>query len=58
MKVYEDNPLSQAKTFFQQGATFLHIIDLDGAKTGVPNHVKLLKDIKKEMVYVYNMVVV
>lgn len=48
MKIYKENPLLQAKTFFQQGASFLHIIDLDGAKTGIPNHVKLLKDIKKE----------
>lgn len=47
-KIYEDNPLRQAKQFALQGATHLHVIDLDGAKTGIPHHVKLLKSIKQE----------
>ncbi len=47
-KVYEDNPLTQASWFAFQGATHLHIIDLDGAKSGIPHHVKLLKSIKQQ----------
>jgi phosphoribosylformimino-5-aminoimidazole carboxamide ribotide isomerase len=33
---YQDDPLKQAKEFISQGAQWLHIIDLDGAKLGKP----------------------
>jgi phosphoribosylformimino-5-aminoimidazole carboxamide ribotide isomerase len=33
---YQDDPLRQAKEFISQGAQWLHIIDLDGAKHGKP----------------------
>jgi phosphoribosylformimino-5-aminoimidazole carboxamide ribotide isomerase len=33
---YEDNPVKQAKQFIADGAEWLHIVDLDGAKTGTP----------------------
>jgi phosphoribosylformimino-5-aminoimidazole carboxamide ribotide isomerase len=33
---YEDNPLKQAEDFIAQGAQWLHIVDLDGAKVGRP----------------------
>ena len=32
--VYNDNPLAVAKSFEEQGASFLHVVDLDGAKEG------------------------
>ncbi len=31
---YEDNPVKQAQEFFADGATRLHIVDLDGARLG------------------------
>ena len=31
---YEDNPVKQANRFISQGARWLHIVDLDGAKVG------------------------
>lgn len=34
--VYNDSPLEQALEFVAQGATYLHVVDLDGARTGVP----------------------
>jgi len=33
---YNDNPASQARQFFADGARWLHLVDLDGAKSGRP----------------------
>jgi phosphoribosylformimino-5-aminoimidazole carboxamide ribotide isomerase len=33
---YEDNPVKQAEEFVAQGAEWVHIVDLDGAKVGRP----------------------
>ena len=33
---YRDDPVRQAKEFISQGAQWLHIVDLDGAKLGKP----------------------
>ncbi|MEM8737340.1 MAG: 1-(5-phosphoribosyl)-5-[(5-phosphoribosylamino)methylideneamino]imidazole-4-carboxamide isomerase [Planctomycetota bacterium] len=35
---YGDDPLDQAKRFEDAGATWLHVVDLDGAKTGTLAH--------------------
>lgn len=32
--IYEDDPLCQARRFADAGATWLHIVDLDGARSG------------------------
>lgn len=32
--VYKDDPVAQAKSFYDAGALWLHIVDLDGAKLG------------------------
>ena len=38
MTVYSDNPVLIAKDFFNQGARFMHLVDLEGAKSGdTPN---------------------
>jgi len=34
VKVYSEDPLKMAKQFEQDGAIFLHVVDLDGARTG------------------------
>lgn len=34
MEVYGDNPLAVAQEFERQGANYLHVVDLDGAKDG------------------------
>lgn len=38
MTVYNDDPVSVAKDFEAKGAKFIHLVDLEGAKTGeIPN---------------------
>jgi phosphoribosylformimino-5-aminoimidazole carboxamide ribotide isomerase len=46
-KVYEENPLQVARTFEQNGLRRLHLVDLDGAKSGKPVHLKTLEQIAK-----------
>lgn len=45
VKEYSKNPLEVAKEFEKQGATWLHIIDLDGAKTGSNQNLNIIKSI-------------
>ena len=33
-KVYDEDPLSAARGWVEAGAEYLHVVDLDGAKTG------------------------
>ena len=38
MTVYSDNPCEIAEDFYSQGARYMHVVDLEGAKTGeTPN---------------------
>lgn len=43
MTVYNDNPLAVADDFRNQGATCLHIVDLEGAKTGETPNIDTVK---------------
>ena len=45
MNVYNEDPLSQAKSFYDDGARFLHLVDLDGAKEGTPVNFATIKNI-------------
>ena len=42
---YEENPVKQAEEFIKQGAEWLHIVDLDGAKVGRPVNTSTIKAI-------------
>src|SRR5690554_3448832 len=42
---YFENPLEAAEKWYQAGADWLHIIDLDGARTGKPENLKIIKNI-------------
>lgn len=42
-KVYSSDPVKTAKHWARQGAKFLHIVDLDGASTGAPKNLDVLK---------------
>jgi len=44
-KVYSKDPLKVAKHWVKQGAKFLHIVDLDGAFTGIPKNLEVVKEI-------------
>ncbi|MDH3201793.1 MAG: 1-(5-phosphoribosyl)-5-[(5-phosphoribosylamino)methylideneamino]imidazole-4-carboxamide isomerase [Myxococcales bacterium] len=46
--VYEDDPLAAAQKFEQQGAERLHVVDLEGARTGRPAHVPVIQSILRE----------
>ncbi|WP_026999205.1 1-(5-phosphoribosyl)-5-[(5-phosphoribosylamino)methylideneamino]imidazole-4-carboxamide isomerase [Eisenibacter elegans] len=43
--VYESDPVAMAKRFEAAGFSRLHIVDLDGAKAGVPQHLEVLRAI-------------
>lgn len=47
--VYGDDPLEAARAWVQAGATFLHVIDLDGARTGTPQNLRHLERIAGEL---------
>ena len=42
---YDLSPTEQAKKFEQMGYKYLHLVDLDGAKLGKPQNLKVVKDI-------------
>jgi len=48
-KVYSKDPLKVAKHWVAQGAKFLHIVDLDGAFTGIPKNLGVVKDIVRQI---------
>src|SRR4030042_3808344 len=48
-KKYHDNPVEIAEIWKNQGATWLHIVDLDGAKTGAVRNLKIAIEIKKKL---------
>ena len=43
MKIYNDDPASVAVGFRQAGATHLHVVDLDGAREGVPQNAETIR---------------
>lgn len=43
--VYNDDPAQQAQTFADQGATWLHVVDLDGARSGKPENIATIERI-------------
>ena len=47
--VYEDSPLEAARAWVDAGARFLHIVDLDGAKTGTPQNIDHIERIAHEL---------
>ncbi|WP_312652869.1 1-(5-phosphoribosyl)-5-[(5-phosphoribosylamino)methylideneamino]imidazole-4-carboxamide isomerase [Aminipila sp.] len=45
MTIYDQNPVNTAKNFEAQGASFLHIVDLEGAKNGITTNFQVIKKI-------------
>ncbi|HAM15229.1 MAG TPA: 1-(5-phosphoribosyl)-5-[(5-phosphoribosylamino)methylideneamino]imidazole-4-carboxamide isomerase [Eggerthellaceae bacterium] len=43
--IYNDDPVEQAKAFEDAGATWLHMVDLDGAKTGNADNIATVERI-------------
>lgn len=47
--VYDADPLSAARAWVEGGAKFLHVVDLDGARDGVPANLDQLARIAREL---------
>jgi phosphoribosylformimino-5-aminoimidazole carboxamide ribotide isomerase len=47
--VYSDDPLAAARSFVEEGARFLHVVDLDGAREGEPANLDHLERITREL---------
>ncbi|MEQ9453335.1 MAG: 1-(5-phosphoribosyl)-5-[(5-phosphoribosylamino)methylideneamino]imidazole-4-carboxamide isomerase [Phycisphaeraceae bacterium] len=45
---YGDDPLTQARAFEEAGAEWVHLVDLDGARTGKMEHLRFIESICKE----------
>ena len=47
--VYESSPLEAARSWVEEGAGFLHVVDLDGARSGQPANLDHLRQITGEL---------
>jgi phosphoribosylformimino-5-aminoimidazole carboxamide ribotide isomerase len=47
--VYRDSPLEAARAWVEEGARFLHVVDLDGARTGTPQNLEHVEAITSEL---------
>jgi len=41
--IYGDDPVAQAQRFADAGASYLHVVDLDAARTGEPQHLDIVE---------------
>ncbi len=46
-KVYSGDPVKTAKHWVRQGAKLIHVVDLDGAFSGIPKNLAIVKNITK-----------
>ena len=46
--IYHDDPVTMAKLFEDQGATHLHLVDLNGAKSGITTISPIIEGIKEQ----------
>jgi len=49
IKEYSNNPMLMAKFWQEEGAKFLHIVDLDGAAVGKPTNLQVISNIIREI---------
>lgn len=47
--VYADSPMDMARQWVAQGASWIHLVDLDGAKEGKPANGELIKEIARSI---------
>ena len=46
--VYNDDPVAQARAFERAGASWVHVVDLDGARSGSPENIGIVERIARE----------
>jgi phosphoribosylformimino-5-aminoimidazole carboxamide ribotide isomerase len=49
LTVYGDDPLAFAEKLYNEGARFLHVVDLEGARKGKPSHLDVLYRITQSL---------
>lgn len=47
--VFSQDPVEMAKKWESQGASWIHIVDLDGAKSGSPRNFEVIKQIREKV---------
>ncbi|PKQ15658.1 MAG: 1-(5-phosphoribosyl)-5-[(5-phosphoribosylamino)methylideneamino]imidazole-4-carboxamide isomerase [Actinobacteria bacterium HGW-Actinobacteria-7] len=47
--VYNEDPVAQAREFAEAGAEWVHVVDLDGARDGVPGNTAVIERIVREI---------
>lgn len=47
--IYASSPLDAARQWVAEGARYLHVVDLDGARTGAPAHLDHLRSMREEL---------
>lgn len=45
VKTYSENPLGVAESFVEAGAKWIHIVDLDAARSGIPSNFEIISEI-------------
>jgi phosphoribosylformimino-5-aminoimidazole carboxamide ribotide isomerase len=48
-EIFGDDPLEVARDWYSQGAKFLHIVDLNGAREGSPKNLKMIETIARSV---------
>lgn len=48
-EVFGDDPVEVAQRWYSQGAKYLHVVDLDGAKQGKPKNLKVIEAIARSI---------
>jgi cyclase len=48
-RIYSENLLESAQTFQKQGASLIHIVDLNGARDGLPVHLRQILEIARSI---------
>jgi phosphoribosylformimino-5-aminoimidazole carboxamide ribotide isomerase len=46
--VYSDDPIAQAFSFKEAGAEWIHVVDLDAAKSGIPTNHEIIRQISEK----------
>lgn len=47
--VYNEDPVAQAREFAEAGAEWIHVVDLDGARDGIPGNIEAVERIAREV---------
>ncbi|SDW45770.1 1-(5-phosphoribosyl)-5-[(5-phosphoribosylamino)methylideneamino] imidazole-4-carboxamide isomerase [Marininema mesophilum] len=47
--VYDEDPLTVARRWVNEGAEWLHVVDLDGARSGDPIHLPVIREITRTL---------